>query len=535
MEYERALFRVYERVLDDLNRSPSPLVLGSTSNGGNSSATTTNLVDTEQPQVQVQPQVQQQSSVDPTLPFVWCCFCTNSSSSTTTAIQQDNAMGITSTTTAAAVENPFHQRALVRLHSWTTSGRRRGSTTEQQGSDDVGRRTGARQRRRQHPTTTIAQEEQEEEEELLIHQNANETSPLRSSSPSSHLNSSSTSPANTANTRTISFGGQINMNPFAPPPPNSFLHHDDDGHPQKFLQSVMYFSFGLAMIHILLLALLHSTYIRPDTSSSLFHRTTIKDYYRTLHLPHPYHHHNDNHYHQSSSSSSIIEIMIHDENNQLIHTPLTNYTNNNTNITQQDIPFYLGKTCIERALSTRPIQLFYNATSNVTNNNNANITDANTTATTFNTLSEQVMTHSTNSTNQRNDNGSSKNSSSSWTGGWVAFPLLRSDELLQINVIYGDKSSCLATNVSEEQPKQCSTSTTHSVTEYPSSSINTNNKTSTNIDWSNSIHWDKPTYRFSTMEALLHVDNQFLWTHNISIVNLTLTERCLSSGDDTTT
>jgi hypothetical protein len=153
----------------------------------------------------------------------------------------------------------------------------------------------------------------------------------------------------------------------------------------------------------------------------------------------------------------------------------------------------------------------------------------------FNTLSEEGITHSTNNSNQRNDNDP-KNSSSSWTGGgWVAFPLLRSDELLQINIIYGDIPSCLATNMSDEQPKQCSTSTTHRVTEYPSSSISTNNKNSTNIDWSNSIHWDKPTYRFSTMEALLHVDNQFLWTHNISIVNLTVTERCLSSGADTIT
>ncbi len=138
-------------------------VLGSFSNDGNSSATTTNIVDTAAAVAATT--IERGSNV--TVCVVLFLYDIISS----TSIQQDNTMSISSTPTAA-VENPFHQWALVRLHS----------TTEQQGSDDVERRTGAWQ---QHPSTTNEQED----------------SPLRSSSPpNNHLKSSSTSPANTAST-----------------------------------------------------------------------------------------------------------------------------------------------------------------------------------------------------------------------------------------------------------------------------------------------------------------------------------------------
>ena len=45
-------------------------------------------------------------------------------------------------------------------------------------------------------------------------------------------------------------------------------------------------------------------------------------------------------------------------------------------------------------------------------------------------------------------------------------------------------------------------------------------------------YWEKVHYRFARDDALLHLDETTISLHNITFVNVTLTERCLSTGSD---
>ena len=45
-------------------------------------------------------------------------------------------------------------------------------------------------------------------------------------------------------------------------------------------------------------------------------------------------------------------------------------------------------------------------------------------------------------------------------------------------------------------------------------------------------YWEKVHYRFARDDALLHLDEKTVSLHNVTFVNVTLTERCLSTGSD---
>ena len=45
-------------------------------------------------------------------------------------------------------------------------------------------------------------------------------------------------------------------------------------------------------------------------------------------------------------------------------------------------------------------------------------------------------------------------------------------------------------------------------------------------------YWEKPYYRFAIDDALLYMDAGTRYRHNITVVNVTVTERCLSTGSD---
>jgi len=45
-------------------------------------------------------------------------------------------------------------------------------------------------------------------------------------------------------------------------------------------------------------------------------------------------------------------------------------------------------------------------------------------------------------------------------------------------------------------------------------------------------YWQDPSYRFALDDALLYLDEKSIYLHNITIVNVTVTERCLSTGSD---
>ena len=50
--------------------------------------------------------------------------------------------------------------------------------------------------------------------------------------------------------------------------------------------------------------------------------------------------------------------------------------------------------------------------------------------------------------------------------------------------------------------------------------------------YSSPEYWDEPHYRFSLDDALLYLDEKSALLHNITIVNVTVTERCLCTGMD---
>jgi hypothetical protein len=61
-----------------------------------------------------------------------------------------------------------------------------------------------------------------------------------------------------------------------------------------------------------------------------------------------------------------------------------------------------------------------------------------------------------------------------------------------------------------------------------------NNDSTTTIEdeLSSPSYWKKVHYRFAIDDALLYLDEKSALLHNISVVNVTVTERCLSTGSD---
>eukprot|EP00979_Chaetoceros_neogracilis_P006048 scaffold1197_cov168-Chaetoceros_neogracile.AAC.7 len=115
-------------------------------------------------------------------------------------------------------------------------------------------------------------------------------------------------------------------------------------------------------------------------------------------------------------------------------------------------------------------------------------------------------------------------------------PLLGRDEILQIKIIYGD-------NCKKMPGQQCSRVHTliasSNSTEYNKESkwdqigLADNEVEPDGISqYSSAIYWSEPGYKFSANEALMFLDNKMISFHNISIINVTLSERCLSTGSD---
>lgn len=94
--------------------------------------------------------------------------------------------------------------------------------------------------------------------------------------------------------------------------------------------------------------------------------------------------------------------------------------------------------------------------------------------------------------------------------------LFGANEILQINIIYGNCQG------------QCSKvrNLDHSL---PDSVTLSEDK---DKYYSSSAYWKNPHYRFSTKEALSALDEGMLNWFKVPIVNVTLTERCLSTGTD---
>lgn len=160
-------------------------------------------------------------------------------------------------------------------------------------------------------------------------------------------------------------------------------------------------------------------------------------------------------------------------------------------------------------------------------------------------------------------------------------PLLGKDEILQIKILYGgrctgqcskvrhvqyprdvkarlfhEKPNVAKFNVSSTKSPSKTNSTGRKLRGKPRQRILTNDtietKRQNNIEpnaqsqvtnatnmqdqivdeYSSPDYWEDPSYRFAIDDALLYLDGKSIYLHNISIVNLTVTERCLSTGSD---
>ncbi|KAL3766668.1 hypothetical protein ACHAWU_003424 [Discostella pseudostelligera] len=139
-------------------------------------------------------------------------------------------------------------------------------------------------------------------------------------------------------------------------------------------------------------------------------------------------------------------------------------------------------------------------------------------------------------------------------------PLLGKDEILQVKIIYG--SSCVGqcSRVRKvKYPVLLNTESGENSTNEVSpemhartlSRLNDSFENQSSFDdlhyvrtlqieenetvedtWSSPAYWEKVHYRFSLDGALLHLDEMSAYLHNITFVNVTVTERCLSSGFD---
>jgi hypothetical protein len=237
---------------------------------------------------------------------------------------------------------------------------------------------------------------------------------------------------------------------------------------QRGLYTFMRFSFLFAIWNMLVLACLHFTYVGPRISKIV---------------------HNNNRILSTATSSS------------------------------------LQQTCIESALSTRP------------ESERSNF---------FRMPEEQDITEKQNNgifPLNKNDMQSIGNS----TSVNATVPLLGRDEILQIKIIYDNRCSehdCSRVrnvipskkNVNETTPTSNNwkiwshLGLNSNTNEYDDLSNNAQNKVDSH--YASESYWTEPHYKFSTNEALMFLDDNMLRYHNVSIVNITLTERCLSTGHD---
>jgi hypothetical protein len=133
------------------------------------------------------------------------------------------------------------------------------------------------------------------------------------------------------------------------------------------------------------------------------------------------------------------------------------------------------------------------------------------------------------------------------TSANTTVPLLGRDEILQIKVIYdnkcGENDCSRVRNVipsKDDSNKTTKTLKNWKLWSHLGQAFNANdhddssNDTQKHVDshYASESYWKEPHYKFSNNEALMFLDDNMLRYHNVSIVNITLTERCLSTGHD---
>ena len=126
-------------------------------------------------------------------------------------------------------------------------------------------------------------------------------------------------------------------------------------------------------------------------------------------------------------------------------------------------------------------------------------------------------------------------------------PIVGKDEIVQIKIMYGGKCTGQCSRVRNVDYSNTTIENDNSAVKEKIRLLDkglrgnpfsraTNSRRSVeevNKDvYSSPAYWEEPHYRFSMDDALLYLDEKVALLHNISIVNITVTERCLSTGED---
>jgi hypothetical protein len=124
-------------------------------------------------------------------------------------------------------------------------------------------------------------------------------------------------------------------------------------------------------------------------------------------------------------------------------------------------------------------------------------------------------------------------------------PFIGKDEILQIKIMYGGKCTgrCSRIRYVDYANVTDNSATIEKIrlldqglrggNPYLRATSNRRNVEEVGNDvYSSPLYWEEPHYRFSMDDALLYLDEKSALLHNISVVNITVTERCLSTGKD---
>ena len=262
----------------------------------------------------------------------------------------------------------------------------------------------------------------------------------------------------------------------------------NEGCSQYNLYGVMRLSFGVAILHIFVLISLHATYVGPYA----FHKQT-----REVNIA------------RRKLAWGHVEPKEDDK--------VEGY---------QDKEIRTLHNCISYALSTRPLEersTYFGQEKDDSSSDGDNDEKKD---------SKQVISES------GSTDGSAKSDSPT--------PLFGVDEILQIKIMYGGKCTGRCSRVrnvkypveidavdnSTDEEVAIQTVVNGTDVRGLKQTKSKNDVNSTVDEFSSPTYWEKVHYQFAIDDALLYLDEKAALLHNITLVNITITERCLSTGLD---
>ena len=268
----------------------------------------------------------------------------------------------------------------------------------------------------------------------------------------------------------------------------------NEGCSQYNLYGVMRLSFVIAILHIFVLISLHATYVGPYA----FHKQTseVNIARRKLLWGHV----------KSKEAGNIDGDQ--DGETRTLHN------------------------CISYALSTRPLEERSSY---------------------FGEEKDDSSSDGDNDEKKKDKQSSESGSTDTTTKSASPTPLFGMDEILQIKIMYGGKCTGRCSRVRNVVYPAVEIDTVDNSTDEEVVALQTvvndtdddqhirglnqtkskNEDNSTAVDeFSSPSYWEKVHYQFAIDDALLYLDETAALLHNITLVNITVTERCLSTGSD---